>query len=181
MHNLTLSSTTQIEWKLRRGQWRPKLLDFAKAVPNDTIQGASQLAYAVAEEATVSNAEEYTKMCKAALEPLLKIKVRVGQIFLLRGIMQVSCQKQSAIHFEMQGIGPASASAILTAAFSCFPYFSDETMEVVLKKKEYTVKRYIEFAVAVREKALQLSSKGRIYLSCPCSLSYQNHGTRGLI
>ena len=82
MHNLTLSSTTQIEWKLRRGQWRPKLLDFAKAVPNDTIQGASQLAYAVAEEATVSNAEEYTKMCKAALEPLLKIKVRVGQIFL---------------------------------------------------------------------------------------------------
>ena len=34
-------------------------------------------------------------------------------------------------------------------------------MEVVLKKKDYTVKRYIEFAVAIREKALQLSSEGR--------------------
>ena len=82
-----------------------------------------------------------------------------------------------------QGIGPASASAILTAAFSCFPYFSDEAMEVVLKKREYTVKRYIEFAVAIREKALKLSSQGRPYLSCPegCSSLYQDHARRELI
>ena len=78
----------------------------------------------------------------------------------------------------MQGIGPASASAILTAAFPCFPYFSDEAIEVVLKKKEYTVKRYIEFAVAIREKAQQLSTEGSPYPSC--SLLYQNHA-EGLI
>ena len=118
MDALTLSNTMQIEWKLKRGTWRPKLLDFAKAVPNDTIQGASQQAYAIAQEAEVSNAEEYAKMCKAALEPLLKIKVRIRAIFPLPDIAQVSWLEQSAIDFrvEMQGIGPASASALIRRA-----------------------------------------------------------------
>ena len=89
MDDLTLSNTMQIEWKLKRGTWRPRLLDFAKAVPNDTIQEASQQAYAVAEEAKVSSAEEYANMCKAALEPLLKIKVRMGQLSLWRTLCKV--------------------------------------------------------------------------------------------
>jgi hypothetical protein len=60
-----------------------------------------------------------------------------------------------------QGVGPASASAILTAGFSRFPYFSDEAMDVALgNKKQYTVKRYIDYALAMREKALLLSLGG---------------------
>jgi len=125
-----------IEWKLKRGTWRPKLLDFAKAVPEEVIKEASQQAYAIAQGCMDSTKEGYASCCKAALEPLVQIK----------------------------GIGPASASAILTAAFSCFPYFSDEAMEAALsKKKEYTAKRYVEYAVAIWEKALQLRSKGKTF------------------
>jgi len=125
-----------IEWKLKRGTWRPKLLDFAKAVPEEVIKEASQQAYRVAENASYSSDEEYVKCCRTALEPLLKIK----------------------------GIGPASASAILTASSSSFPYFSDEAMELALsKKKDYTVKRYIEYILAVRGKARELSSKDHIW------------------
>ena len=70
----------QIEWKLKRGTWRPRLLDFAKAVPNDVIQGASQQAYAIAQQAKDSDGDEYANTCRAALEPLLKIKVKIQQL-----------------------------------------------------------------------------------------------------
>lgn len=63
----------------------------------------------------------------------------------------------------MQGIGPASASAILSAADPSWPFMSDEAMEAVLGgKPAYTVKRYIEYATAIRKRAAELTDKGRL-------------------
>lgn len=67
-------------------------------------------------------------------------------------------------------MGPATASALLTAAEPSFPYMSDEAMDVSLKRpREYTIKRYVEYAAAIRQKAQELSSKG----GCPFFLSLE--------
>lgn len=70
----------------------------------------------------------------------------------------------------MQGVGPATASAVLTAADTSFPYMADEAMDISLdKQREYTVKRYVEYAALLRKKAEQLdgsvgeASKGERY------------------
>ena len=67
----------KIEWKLKRGSWRPKLLNYAKAVPDEEIQNASRSAFSVLREMGQKDAEDFTKQVEAALEPLVKIKVPV--------------------------------------------------------------------------------------------------------
>lgn len=70
-----------------------------------------------------------------------------------------------------QGVGPATASAVLTAGDPNFPYMADEAMDVSLdKQREYTVKRYVEFAAIVRQKAAELSAQGKASLQNPLSL-----------
>ncbi len=63
----------------------------------------------------------------------------------------------------MQGIGPASASAILTAADPRLPFMSDEAMGLALGGKlQYTAKQYVQYAIAMRKKATGLSREGKI-------------------
>ncbi len=65
----------KIEWKLKRGTWRPKLLDYAKAVSDAEIQQASKAAFLSLKTLTNEIADDYTSCCEAALKPLVKIKV----------------------------------------------------------------------------------------------------------
>ena len=62
----------------------------------------------------------------------------------------------------MQGVGPATASAILTAFDPNFPFMGDEALEVALGlPREYTLKKYLDLAMALRQKAQQLSNTGK--------------------
>ena len=62
----------QVEWKLTRGKWRPKLLDYAKAHSEDSVRGASSLAFKSMEE---EDAAEGTKGLKEAISALTELKV----------------------------------------------------------------------------------------------------------
>eukprot|EP00898_Chlorokybus_atmophyticus_P000267 jgi/Chlat1/1240/Chrsp115S00754 len=61
---------------------------------------------------------------------------------------------------ELKGIGPATASAILSVYDDSVPFMSDEAMAAALPGRsiKYTVKEYQEFIRAVRAKAEALSS-----------------------
>lgn len=63
----------QVDWKLLRGKWRPKLLDYAKSADSDAVTAATKSAFAVLgsyqeQEPTLQNAEQ-------ALKELIKLKV----------------------------------------------------------------------------------------------------------
>ena len=62
----------------------------------------------------------------------------------------------------MQGVGPATASLILSACNADVPYMGDEALEAQSRQKarEYTLKRYLDLASALRAKAETLSGQG---------------------
>lgn len=66
----------KIEWKLKRGSWRPKLLEYAKSVVKDEIEEASRLAFAALDVIQKGGAESFERSCASAMAPLTKIKVR---------------------------------------------------------------------------------------------------------
>jgi hypothetical protein len=61
-----------------RGTWRPRLLDFARAVPDEVIKDASRQAFSAAENAAHTSEDEYRQCCESAMEPLIKIKVSMA-------------------------------------------------------------------------------------------------------
>ena len=65
-----------MKWKLKRGTWRPKLLDYAKAVLDENIRRASRSAFSILKEISNKDDEDFTRQIKAALEPLVNIKVQ---------------------------------------------------------------------------------------------------------
>lgn len=56
-----------VAWKLKRGKWRPRLLDFARAHSDDMVRSASAEAFRLAASGTTEDAS-------AALAPLTKLK-----------------------------------------------------------------------------------------------------------
>lgn len=59
----------------------------------------------------------------------------------------------------LQGVGPATASAMLTVYSSSLPFMSDEALAAALPgRPEYTVKKYIQLVEALRDKAAALTS-----------------------
>ena len=70
---LTSEFCMQVDWKLLRGKWRPKLLDYAKSADSDAVTAATKSALAVLgsyqeQEPTLQNAGQ-------ALKELTKLKV----------------------------------------------------------------------------------------------------------
>lgn len=53
----------------------------------------------------------------------------------------------------IKGVGPATASGILQAMSSSCPFMSDESLEIALGSRDYTVKKYIELMNVLRHKA----------------------------
>ena len=68
----------------------------------------------------------------------------------------------------MQGVGPATASAMLAVADPSLPFMSDEAMVAALPKPHrYTAKEYLQLLEALRNKAAKLSkSSGGLCSSC---------------
>lgn len=59
---------------------------------------------------------------------------------------------------ELKGIGPATASALLSAANGSIPFMSDEAMLASLGYKDYDVKTAVAFTAALQKKAKELSA-----------------------
>lgn len=79
----------------------------------------------------------------------------------------------------MQGVGPATASAMLTTVSPTLPFMSDEALAAALPgQPEYTIKKYLQLVQALRSKADALSkSSGKLAPQCawgmlPCVVSH---------
>ena len=60
---------------------------------------------------------------------------------------------------DVQGTGPATASAMLTAVSASLPFMSDEALAAALPARpDYTVKKYLHLVTALRTKAESLSN-----------------------
>ncbi|KAK9811619.1 hypothetical protein WJX72_007087 [[Myrmecia] bisecta] len=127
---MTAAELVQLmDWKLTRGKWRPRLLDFVKAHSADIVQQTTQEAFDHLSRADMKAAASQAQV-KQAIETLNKLK----------------------------GIGPATASAVLTAYDATVPFMSDEAMAAALSgSKEYTLKQYLLLVEALQQKAQKLS------------------------
>ena len=79
---------------------------------------------------------------------------------------------QTLLH--VQGVGPATASAMLTAVSASLPFMSDEAMAATLPgRPEYTVKKYLHLVTALRTKAESLTdSSGQLSKGTPDAMSH---------
>lgn len=64
---------SQMEWKLARGKWRPRLQAFVEALPADAVVESSTAAFA-----HVSESAESEAALKSAVNALTNLKVRVN-------------------------------------------------------------------------------------------------------
>lgn len=123
---ITTSELSDVmRWKLTRGKWRPRLLDFVSALDESVVKSASEKAF----------------------QSLPDISKAVSELTALKGV------------------GPATASAVLTAyAPDVAPFMSDEAMEAALGNcKDYSLKQYLLFADKLQKKAKELSAEGETF------------------
>jgi hypothetical protein len=119
-----------VEWKVgQRGKFRPRLLMFAKDLTSESVSDASLRSFNVLQKYEPTT-DVPASVLKEALAPLT----------------------------ELKGIGPATASAVLSAAHPSIPFMSDEAMLGSLGYKDYTVKAAVEFTAALQKKAKELSA-----------------------
>ena len=65
-----LACCAQVDWKLTRGKWRPKLLDYAKAHSEATVKAATIAAFEI-----MSSTQSAQADLKAAMGFLTELKV----------------------------------------------------------------------------------------------------------
>ncbi|KAG7669583.1 hypothetical protein Ndes2526B_g05924 [Nannochloris sp. 'desiccata'] len=119
-----------VEWKVgQRGKFRPRLLNFAKDLTPEAVSDASLRSFNVLSKFECTS-DVPASALKEALAPLT----------------------------ELKGIGPATASAALSAAHPSIPFMSDEAMQASLGYKDYTVKAAVEVTAALQKKAKELSA-----------------------
>ncbi|CAI5479693.1 unnamed protein product, partial [Closterium sp. Yama58-4] len=134
-----------MEWKLTRGKWRPRLLDFIKHLNPKAVQTASSRAFAAL-------ASHHTPTTPGSLESGSGAGSEAGiEASLKAAVTELS---------TLKGVGAATASAVLAAFVpQVAPFMSDEAMVAALGDcKDYSLRRYLVFAKAMREKASTYSS-----------------------
>lgn len=65
----------QVEWKLARGTWRPRLLDFAKQQDAGNVRAASERALSHLRASSAADVQGAVVSLKAALAELTTLKV----------------------------------------------------------------------------------------------------------
>ena len=88
-------------------------------------------------------------------------------------MFDTSSVPQTLLH--VQEIGPATASAMLTAVSASLPFMSDDAMAAALPgRPEYTVKKYLHLVTALRTKAESLTnSSGQLSEGTPDAMSHR--------
>ena len=131
-HSLSALTAAQlarvVEWKLARGTWRPRLLDFARAAKQADVAAAA-----------------------AAAAKALESGGGGGGGGNLGAAVDALC--------VLRGVGPATATALLSAADPSIPFLSDEAGVAVLGAREYTRPAALRVTGALRERAEELSEK----------------------
>ena len=67
----------QVEWKLKRGTWRPNLLKYAQSLEEGEVQEASKTAFAAAEGTATSDDATFRDSTKQAISALTTLKARL--------------------------------------------------------------------------------------------------------
>lgn len=119
-----------VEWKLARGTWRPRLLDFAKAAKQADVAAAAG----------------------AAAKALAGSRGKGGESDLGAAVDALS---------QLRGVGPATATALLSAADASIPFLSDEAGIAVLGAREYSKPAALRVTRALRERAEELNEQER--------------------
>lgn len=162
---------------MTRGKRRPRLLQYARDAADDEVQQATKAGFALLVGDSFSDPCPSSAV-RQALAAVSVLKVRTHSCIryiqnsrtALRKTHRSSCQRllgkrylaamPKESFFSMQGIGPATASAILSAFCSSIPFMSDEALLAVLGKRDYTVAQYMRLLEAMRSKARELSETG---------------------
>ncbi|KAK9794651.1 hypothetical protein WJX73_010280 [Symbiochloris irregularis] len=120
-----------VDWKLKRGKWRPRLLDFVKSNHEDAVKATSGDAFA-----------------------LVRIQSQ-------HTVTQQQVVKAIAALSKLKGVGPATASAAISLYNKRLPFMSDEAIAVTTSAKpRYTVEEYLDVVKALQQKADKLSQEG---------------------
>ncbi|KAG7379269.1 hypothetical protein PHYPSEUDO_008838, partial [Phytophthora pseudosyringae] len=98
-----------MEWKLKKGKWRPQLMKFVSALSEDEVKRASLDAFQELKRGDLRAATE-------ALCVLKGVHDYCGLLFLAATFLQV---------------GPATASAVLAAYDASVPFMADEALEAI--------------------------------------------------
>ncbi|KAI7837728.1 hypothetical protein COHA_008450 [Chlorella ohadii] len=150
-----------VDWKLKRGKWRPRLLDFAKQADPAAVEAASRAAFA----ALAGSGGSAGSGGKASSKAGGKVKAggAEGGSSEASGRQEAPQPTEAAIKQALaelcvlKGVGPATASAALEAFDPSVPFSSDEAMLAALNSKDYTVPKVLELTAALRNKAAALS------------------------
>lgn len=118
-----------IQWKGRRGKFRPSLVKYAKEQDDMALQEASKEAYDILSTQKDGECMDTSRVMEA-----------LGTLTQLRGI------------------GPATASAILSAMDDRVPFMSDEALLVCLGKREYTVQAYRRLVECIKDKYSEITA-----------------------
>ena len=116
-----------VEWKLARGTWRPWLLDFSRAAKQADVAAAAAAAAEALEKGGAE--EEEGGGVGAAIDALCALK----------------------------GVGPATATALVSAADPSVPFLSDEALTAVLGAREYSRPAALRVTAALRQRAEELN------------------------
>jgi hypothetical protein len=117
-----------IQWKGTRGKFRPALVKYAKDQDDAALRERSKEAYQIL--ASVKDAECINTA--RIMEALCKLTL-------------------------LRGVGPATASAILSAIDPRVPFMSDEALLVCLGKREYTEKAYRRLIECMQDKYKEIT------------------------
>jgi hypothetical protein len=110
-----------IEWKGTRGKFRPALVRFAKDQSDDAVCKASRKAFAALRKDKSETLSDESMLI--AMKPLL----------------------------DLRGIGPATASAILSSGDARIPFMSDELLMACLRDRKYTLKHYFSMVEKLKD------------------------------
>ncbi|GIL66702.1 hypothetical protein Vafri_20190 [Volvox africanus] len=136
-----------VEWKLARGQWRPRLLGYARAQPAGAVEAASAKA--------LSALRGYSPPAT----PGVQGTSAGGAV----GVPDTALRSAMDALTALKGVGPATASALLSAACPHVLYMGDEALAACRpagRQSDYSLKAFLELASRLQQKARQLNQQG---------------------
>jgi hypothetical protein len=130
--------STIVRWKLMRGKFRPRLQQFADAVPSKALEHASSVVIDLVRHHDLEEVVRYG--CDAGRAVRVETAIR-------------DCLQPLT---EIKGVGPATASAVIMASTDGIPFMVDELLEL-LGPRVYTPACYATMLIAASNKAAALN------------------------
>ena len=125
-----------MKFKLIIGTFRPTLLPLVKSNSEDSIKAANKKLL----DFYFSNFPKHK-----VVDPSQKFNDEQ-----IKSLINIFC--------ELKGVGPATSSLICSTLFNNIPFFCDESFDSIFlnEKKLYSMKQYLNYYSALKEKSLSL-------------------------